>query len=113
MEQDIKKKLFNKRAFISTAMFISGLCLPISGYMNHFYQFDNLSQPRHFWMAVHDVAGILFVIFSVLHIVYNWKALVNYAKKTKETYISKETLFAIILVILVISLFSSHTFHVN
>jgi len=94
-------------------MFISGLCLPFSGYLNHFYQFDNFSLTRHFWMAVHDVAGILFVMFSVLHIVYNWKALVIYAKITKDTYISKEALFAIMLVIVVISLFSLHTFHVN
>jgi hypothetical protein len=112
MEQNIKKKSFNKRAFISTALFMSGLFLPFSGYMNHYFQFDTLTMERHFWMSVHDIAGILFVIFSVLHISYNWRTLLNYAKKAKKIFISKEALAAIILVILVVGLISSHTFHV-
>lgn len=40
MEEDLKKKQFNKRAFISTALLVSGLSLPLSGFMNHYLQFD-------------------------------------------------------------------------
>lgn len=112
MEQVVKKRPFNKRAFISTALFTSGLFLPISGLMNHVLQIEGLTIVRHFWMSVHDIAGILFVIFSILHISYNWKALINYVKKVKDIFISKEAFIAIILVILIVGLISSHTFHI-
>jgi hypothetical protein len=113
MEQIVKKRPFNKRAFISTALFVSGLSLPFTGFMNHSLQFDKLSVARHFWMSAHDVAGILFVLFVILHISYNWRVLLNYAKKAKEKFVSKETLTAIAIVILVVGLISSHAFHVN
>ena len=113
MKEDIKKKSFNKRAFISIAMFASGLCLPFSGIMNHNIQFEPLSVERHFWMSVHNMAALLFVIFAILHISYNWRALMNYAKKAKEMFISKESLAAIALVIVIVGLFASHAYHVN
>jgi succinate dehydrogenase/fumarate reductase cytochrome b subunit len=113
MSQTIIQKPFNKRAFISTALFASGLFLPISGLMNHLLQFEVLTMTRHFWMSVHDISGILFVIFSVLHISFNWRALQNYIKKVKDIYISKEALLAIILTVLIIGIFSSHVFHIR
>ena len=113
MDQIIKKKSFNKRAFISTALFISGLSLPFTGFMNHSLQFDNLSLERHLWMSAHDIAGILFVIFGILHITYNWRALLNYAKKAKAKFISKESLIAIAFVIIIVGLVSSHAFHID
>lgn len=113
MEQDVKKKPFNKRAFISIAMFLSGLCLPFSGIMNHNLQFEQLTVERQFWMSVHNTAAILFVIFAILHISYNWRLLINYTKKVKEMFISKEALTAIVLVIVIVGLISSHVFHVK
>jgi succinate dehydrogenase/fumarate reductase cytochrome b subunit len=113
MSQTIIQKPFNKRAFISTALFTSGLFLPISGLMNHLLQFEGLTITRHFWMTVHDISGILFVIFSVLHISLNWRALLNYIKKVKDIYISKEALLAIILTVLIVGIFSSHVFHIK
>lgn len=113
MDKSIKTKRFNKRAFISTAMFISGLILPFSGLMNHNLQFEKLTIARHFWMTFHDIAGILFVIFALLHISYNWKALMNYVKKAKEIFISKEALIAITFVLIIAGLISSHAFHAN
>ena len=112
MKPDLKKRSFNKRAFISIALFLSGLCLPFSGIMVHTLQFEQLTVERHFWMSVHNTAGILFVIFAILHISYNWRSLLNYAKKAKEMFISKEALIAIVLVIAMVGLISSHVFHV-
>lgn len=112
MEKEVKKKQFNKRAFISTGMFLSGLCLPFSGIMNHNLQFEQLSMERHVWMSVHNTAAILFIIFAIIHIAYNWRLLINYAKKTKETFMSKEAFTAIALVIVIVGLVASHTFHV-
>ena len=113
MKQDTKKKQFNKRAFISTALFVSGLSLPFTGFMNHYFQFDRLTLERHFWMSAHDITGILFVILSILHISYNWRVLMNYAKKLKGMFISKEALTAILFVILIVGLVSSHAFHID
>jgi len=106
MNQIVSKKPFNKRAFISTALFVSGLCLPITGYMNHSLQFDGLTLDRHFWMAAHDVAAILFLVLGILHISYNWKALLHYAKKAKEKFITKEALTAIAFVVIIVGLIS-------
>jgi succinate dehydrogenase/fumarate reductase cytochrome b subunit len=113
MKQIIKMKSFNKRAFISTALLVSGLSLPFTGFMNHGLQFDKLSLERHFWMSAHDVAGILFVLFLILHISYNWRALLSYLKKAKERYLSKESFIAIAFVIIVVGLISSHVFHID
>jgi succinate dehydrogenase/fumarate reductase cytochrome b subunit len=107
------KKPFNKRAFTSTALLTSGLVLPFSGLMIHILQFEKLTLEGHFWMSVHDISGILFVIFSILHISFNWAALISYAKKAKDVFISKEELFAISLVIIIVGLISSHAFHIS
>lgn len=113
MKQDAKKKPFNKRAFISTALFVSGLSLPFTGFMNHYFQFDKLTLDRHFWMSAHDIAGILFIIFAILHISFNWRVLINYTKKAQEMFISKEALTAIVFVIIIVGLISSHAFHID
>jgi succinate dehydrogenase/fumarate reductase cytochrome b subunit len=113
MEQVLKKKPFSKRAFISTAMLISGLLLPVSGIMNHDLQFEQLTIERHFWMSVHNVSAIIFLIFSILHISFNGKALLNYLKKTKEIFISKEAILALIFIFVIVGLFASHVFHIN
>ena len=113
MKQDTKTKPFNKRAFISTALFVSGLILPFSGFMNHYLQFEKLTLERHFWMSAHDIAGILFIIFAILHISFNWRVLMNYAKKAQEMFISKEALTAVAFVIIIVGLVSSHAFHIG
>ena len=111
MENNIQKP-FNKRAFVSVSMFLSGMILPVSGIMNHNLQFDVLTLERHFWMSVHNMSATLFCIFAVLHVVYNWKALMNHVRKLKGIHISKEAIYAILLVIVIVGLFSSHAFHV-
>lgn len=113
MVQELKKKSFNRRAFVSIAMFLSGLCLPFSGFMNHRLQFETLTVERHFWMTVHNVAAILFAIFTIIHISYNWKVLIHYANKAKEITISKEAVAALTLVIIIVGLFSLHAFHIG
>jgi succinate dehydrogenase/fumarate reductase cytochrome b subunit len=113
MNENKIQKSFNKRAFTSVGLFISGLLLPFSGLMIHILQFEKLTLAGHFWMSVHDVSGILFVIFSFMHITFNWKALINYSKKAKDIVISKEALIAIILILSIVGLLSSHAFHIN
>jgi hypothetical protein len=110
MEIEVKKK-FNKRAFTAVVIFISGLILPISGIMNHKLQFDTLTTQRHFWMSVHNIAAFLFVIFAVIHVSYNWRSLINHIRNLKSHIISKEAIFAILFVIIIVGLFSTHVLH--
>ena len=94
-------------------MFLAGLFLPISGIMNHRLQFEPLTVERHFWMSVHNSAAILFAVFTIVHISYNWRILIQYAKKAKEIFISKEAITAFALVIIIVGLISSHVFHLE
>jgi uncharacterized membrane protein HdeD (DUF308 family) len=110
METEVKKK-FNKRAFTAVVIFVAGLILPISGIMNHKLQFDSLTTQRHFWMSVHNFAAILFVLFVVIHVSYNWRSLIHYIRNLKNHIISKEAIFAILFVIIIVGLFSTHVFH--
>ena len=107
------KKPFNKRAFTSVAMLISGLMLPFSGLMNHQLQFESLSMQRHFWMTVHNTSAILFVIFAIIHVSFNWRVLFAYVKQKGGIFIKKEGILALIVVISIVSLLSSHVFHVH
>jgi hypothetical protein len=113
VEPKIVKRIFNKRAFTSVAMVMSGLILPVSGTMNHDLQFSGLTTERHFWMAVHNMAATLFVIFGIMHVTFNWKALSHYILGLKESLPSREALAAIGLVILVVGVFASHALHVR
>jgi hypothetical protein len=111
--ETIKKKAFNKRAFISVAMFISGSFLPVSGLMNHLLQYEALTRTRHFWMTVHNISAILFAIFAFVHISLNWRTLQLYIRKMKEISVSREAVAAFFIVMIVVGLFASHVFHVN
>jgi len=105
------KKHFNKRAFISTVMFISAIGLPISGIMNHYLAFDILSSEKHLWMSVHNISGIIFTIFAIWHIILNWHQLINYVKKKTQTVISKEFIAGVSLVFVLLFITILHTFH--
>lgn len=113
MEQKITKKPFNKRAFISVAMLVSGIALPVSGIMNHNLQFSLFTPERHFWMSVHNVSALLFTIFAITHIIFNRKALNAYLNKVKGIALSKEAITAIVLVLFIVFAVSSHAFHVR
>jgi hypothetical protein len=89
MIQELREKPFNRRAIVSIAMILTGLSLPIYGIMHHQLQLEPLTVERYFWMSVHNSTAILFTIFAILHISYNWRVLINCAKKVKEISISK------------------------
>lgn len=106
---DIKKK-FNKRAFITFGMLVSGMALPVTGLINHNLGFSDLTVSRHFWMSVHNISGILFTIFAVTHIILNSHAIKNYMNKMKSVIISREAFAALMLVAFITVVFASHAF---
>ena len=103
-------KPFNRRAFISMALFVSGLLLPVSGIMNHNLQFDFLTPERHFWMSVHNMSALVFSVSAIFHVVNNGRALIHYARNFSGVFVSKEAMAAAALVVTLVGLFASHAF---
>ena len=75
----MNKKLFNKRAVVSIALFVMFILLPLSGKMIVAMQ-DN-HESMFVWVFIHSLLGLLFAVFGIFHIVYNWKTLKHYLKK--------------------------------
>jgi hypothetical protein len=113
MEPVTNNKTFNRRAFVSTAMIIAILILPVSGIMNHVLQFSELTPARHFWMSVHNAAASMFVILAVIHLSLNGRALVHYLSAKGKLILSKESFTAAVLVAGIVFLFASHAYHVR
>lgn len=65
-----------KRAITSIGLFITLLLMPVSALIAHLAHGGGPA--RHAWLHIHVVAGIAFMIFGILHVVYNWKALKRY-----------------------------------
>jgi hypothetical protein len=104
---------FNKRAFVSIGTFISAAILPISGLALHGSAFTGMTIAHHFWMAAHNSAAFLFVIFGAVHITLNWRALVNHMRSARDRIASKEFMAATGIVLLAVALIASHAFHVR
>jgi hypothetical protein len=113
METAAGKKHFNKRAFTSIALLLSGLVLPVSGIMNHQLQCEPLTQSRHFWMSVHNMSAALFTLFAITHASLNWRSLAHYAKNAQAKVLTKEAVLAAVLITTVVGLFASHVYHVR
>ncbi len=105
----VAQKPFNKRAFISVAMCVSGLALPVSGIMNHSLQFEPWSIARHLWMSIHNMSALLFTIFLLWHIGLNGRALGRHLRAMSGALFSKEVTFGVLLVIGVVGVFSLHS----
>ena len=76
----MSKKLYNKRAIVSIALFVLFILLPVSGKMIVAMQDDH--EAMFIWAGVHGLLGFLFAVVGIFHIVYNWKSLKQYLKKS-------------------------------
>jgi hypothetical protein len=73
------KKTFNKRSIVSITLFILFILLPISGKMIEIM--GNNPEAKYIWGGIHYLLGLLFTIFGIFHIIYNWEMLKQYIKK--------------------------------
>lgn len=110
-----KPSRFNSRAFVALGLVFSGLGLPITGIANHAHQFEAMNVTRHAWMAAHNSLGLLFVIFSIWHVILNRKALLGHFRGLTANIptISREMIAAAAVVAFVLFLFVGHAFHVD
>lgn len=106
-------RAFKPRAFVAMAMVFSGLGLPVTGIANHICGFAPLSVERHAWMSAHNALGLLFVVFSIWHIVLNRKALWSHLRNAagRVPMVSREALLAASAVAAIVALFVGHAFH--
>ena len=106
-------KRLNPRAFTAMMMVFSGVGLPVTGIVNHAYGFAPLSVERHAWMSAHNALGLLFVVFTVWHVVLNRRALWGHVRRTADQVpmVSPEAILAGSVVIVVLVLFVGHAFH--
>jgi len=113
MEKTAKR--FNTRAFVALMIAFSGIGLPITGIANHIYQYSPMITGRHSWMASHNVLSILFVVFSVWHILLNRKPLLVHVKglASQVPSVSREAILAGIVVAVALFLAAGHAFHVQ
>jgi hypothetical protein len=111
MEKSRRK--FNGRAFTSLMVALCGLGLPVTGIFNHVHGFDPLTVGRHAWMSAHNALGVLFVVFSVWHVVLNRRPLWNHLRSTAARLpaLSREALVAGAVVATAVAAVVAHALH--
>jgi hypothetical protein len=102
-------KKLNVRAFVALMIGFCGVGLPVTGVINHNNEFSLVSVKSHVWHSSHNVLGVLFVVFSIWHIVLNRRPLWNYIR-SKASGVSREFVFAGIIVASLLVVFVGHEF---
>ncbi len=100
-------KKFDKRAFTSIGLLITAIILPVSIFLRHTPAFENSEQSHHLFTSVHSTAGVLFIIFFVFHLKFNWKAFKKYLSSDQKILPKKEAFVSIAFVVVVITLIST------
>jgi hypothetical protein len=111
---ETNKPTFKFRSFVGMVIAISGLGLPITGIANHFLGFDALTTARHAWMSAHNILSLWFVVFVILHVVLNRRAMWAHLRDLGSkipSLMSREAMAAGALVLLSLALFVGHAFH--
>jgi hypothetical protein len=102
------EKGFHKRGFITFLTLMSFIIMTVTGFVLYFapqgriaywvdWRFWGISKTD--WGSIHTISCFLFVIVGIYHLVFNWKALVNYIsnKVSGDFRLKKE--FGIALII--------------
>lgn len=83
-------KEFNFRSFTALSLFwslvletVSGIVLYIvpPGRIANWTNWKLWGLTKHEWGAVHTIFGYIFLVFAVIHLVYNWKPILFYIRK--------------------------------
>jgi len=85
-----KKKRFRARVFVSFGLLLSFAAMAVAGIALYFRPEGTLSSwtdwsllglDKKGWEGVHTILIAAVLIFAVLHVIYNWKALIGYLRK--------------------------------
>ena len=113
MKPQQNTRRLNTRAFVALMIGLTGLGLPVTGVVNHIYGFSPLSVERHAWMSAHNALSLLFLVFSVVHIALNRRALMIHinSKALQIPAISRELVVACIVITITLLILVGHAFH--
>ncbi len=113
MKNPDEMKLFNWRGFVILTATVAGLGLPITGLANHLHQLEPIvSFSRHAWMSAHNILGVLFMVSTVSHAIFNRRILLNYVRgHAARPEIRREAVGAIVLVAVMLFITVGHAFH--
>ena len=103
---------FNTRAFVALMVALSGLGLPLTGLFNHWLGQSPMSVERHAWMSAHNVLGLLFLVFSIWHVLLNRRSLWKHVRRSTAQLLSlnRETVVAGAVVAFSLLLSVGHVF---
>ena len=101
---------FRIRAFTAILLVATGMGLAVTGIVNHFYAFSDVTAARHAWMSAHNLLGVLFLVFAVWHAVLNRRLLFSHMKSSSTGIfrISREAVWASGTIILLLAFVVGH-----
>ena len=88
-----RKARLNLRGFTSVMSMLCFVALTISGFLLFFMPPGRVANFEDFrlaglgkaqWQVLHISFSLLFLVFGVLHLILNWRAMVNYFRKRSE-----------------------------
>ena len=107
----MKKVKFKFRAFTALIVLwsfivenVTGIVLYIvpPGRIAHWTNWKLWGFTKEQWGALHTIFGYLFLIFAVIHIYYNWKAIMNYIKQKIKAGLRMRVELGISLVLIIL-----------
>ena len=78
------KKTFNRRKSVSVGLFLTLACLVVTGVLIQIFEAFEKDFPIHVATAIHVLTGVVFTVFSVLHIIINWRVMKTYINKSSK-----------------------------
>ena len=79
--KNTERQLFNLRRFVILTATVTGLGLPITGPVNHLHQMEPMvSCSQHVWISARTILGVLFMVLTVSHAIFNRRILLNYVR---------------------------------
>jgi len=100
----MNKKSLNKRSFLSIGTFLFFIVLSLSGIALRITDHKPDTFFKVFSMVAHNISALGFLIFSIGHILKNWKAVKSYISGSVKKMISREMIISVIILAAVLAL---------
>ncbi len=103
---------FRFRGFTSLTLTFSFIMMTVTGLVLYgvppgrvanWIDWRLLGMSKEQWGAMHTIFSFLFVIFSIIHIIYNWRTLLTYLKdRIRKSYTRKAELAASLILAVIV-----------
>jgi len=105
----------NKRALVSFILIVAFIFLLSSGLPLHFAAFSNNWINYHALMTIHNTSALIFLVAVLIHVFLNIRLIKNYflQKKGAAFKARKELTIAVVMVLAMVALTTSHVFHIH